>query len=59
MVHPVVKSFIQAHQPDAGAKTAPRSSKAVKAVPAKASRKAVAKTSSTARKGSPRKTASL
>jgi poly(3-hydroxybutyrate) depolymerase len=56
MVHPVVKTFIRAHQPAAGAKAAP--AKKSVAVPAKAARKAVAKAPVAARKTS-RKTAKV
>jgi poly(3-hydroxybutyrate) depolymerase len=60
MVHPVVKTFIRAHQPAADAKATPaRKSVAApaKAAPTKAARKAVAKAPTPARKTTSRKTA--
>lgn len=62
MVHPVVKTFIRAHQPTADAKAAPvKKSVAApaKAAPAKTTRKAVAKAPTPARKTTTRKTAKV
>lgn len=62
MVHPVVKTFIRAHQPAAGAKASPvKKSVAApaKAPPAKTARKAVVKAPTSARKTTTRKTAKV
>jgi poly(3-hydroxybutyrate) depolymerase len=62
MVHPVVKTFIRAHQPTADAKAAPvKKSVAApaKAAPAKTTRKAVAKAPTPAHKTTTRKTAKV
>jgi poly(3-hydroxybutyrate) depolymerase len=58
MVHPVVKTFIRAHQPAADAKAAP-AKKSVAAPAKKAARKAVAKAPTPARKTTSRKTAKV
>jgi poly(3-hydroxybutyrate) depolymerase len=58
MVHPVVKTFIRAHQPDAAAKAAP-ARKSVAAPAKKAARKAVVKASTPARPTTGRKTAKV
>jgi poly(3-hydroxybutyrate) depolymerase len=62
MVHPVVKTFIRAHQPAADAKAAPAKKSvtaSAKAAPAKAARKAVAKAPTPTRKAATRKTAKV
>jgi poly(3-hydroxybutyrate) depolymerase len=58
MVHPVVKTFIRAHQPAADAKAAP-ARKSVAAPAKKAARKAVVKASTPARPTTGRKTAKV
>jgi len=57
MVHPVVKSFIAAHEPVGGAKAAPRPAAKAAAPRASAARKPVAKAPAAPRKSTARKTA--